>query len=44
MVIARQRSRGTMQGSGPQFASVVRGVPLYAHHPVPGVTQPGTIQ
>jgi hypothetical protein len=35
---------GIVQGSGPQFASVVLGVPLYAHHPVPGVTQPGTIQ
>jgi hypothetical protein len=35
---------GIVQGSGPQFASVVPGVPLYAHHPVPPVTQPGTIQ
>jgi len=35
---------GIVQGSGPQFASVVPGVPLYAHHPIPGVTQPGTIQ
>jgi Carboxypeptidase regulatory-like domain len=35
---------GIVQGSGPQFASVVRGVPLYAHHPAAGVTQPGTIQ
>jgi Carboxypeptidase regulatory-like domain len=35
---------GIVQGSGPQFASLVPGVPLYAHHPVPGVTQPGTIQ
>jgi hypothetical protein len=35
---------GIVQGSGPQFASVVPGVPLYAHHPVAGVTQPGTIQ
>jgi hypothetical protein len=35
---------GIVQGSGPQFASVVPGVPLYARHPVPGVTQPGTIQ
>jgi len=35
---------GIVQGSGPQFASVVPGVPLYAHRPVPGVTQPGTIQ
>jgi hypothetical protein len=35
---------GIVQGSGPQFASVVPGVPLYAHHRVAGVTQPGTIQ
>ena len=33
-----------MQGSGPQFASVVPGVPLYTHHPIPGVTQQGTVQ
>jgi hypothetical protein len=35
---------GIVQGSGPQFASVVPGVPLYEHHPIPGITQPGTIQ
>ena len=35
---------GIVQGSGPQFASVVPGVPLYEHHPISGVTQPGTIQ
>ncbi len=35
---------GIVQGSGPQFASVVRGVPLYEHHAIPGVTQAGTIQ
>ena len=35
---------GIVQGSGPQFASIVAGVPLYDHHPVPGVTQPGTRQ
>ena len=35
---------GVVQGSGPQFASVVPGVPLYVHHPIQGVTQPGTIQ
>jgi hypothetical protein len=35
---------GVVQGSGPQFASVVPGVPLYDHNPIPGVTQPGTIQ
>jgi hypothetical protein len=36
--------KGIVQGSGPQFASVVPGVPLYEHHPIPGITQPGTIQ
>jgi hypothetical protein len=35
---------GIVQGSGPQFASVDPGVPLYQHHPIPGVTQPGTLQ
>ncbi len=35
---------GIVQGSGPQFASVVAGVPLYDHASVPGVTQAGTIQ
>jgi len=35
---------GIVQGSGPQFASVIPGAPLYEHKPVPGVTQPGTIQ
>src|ERR1700680_1092024 len=35
---------GIVQGSGPQFASVVPGVPLYAHHPIQDVTQAGTIQ
>jgi hypothetical protein len=35
---------GIVNGSGPQFASVVPGVPLYVHHPIPGVTQPGTAQ
>ena len=35
---------GIVQGGGPQFASVVPGVPLYVHNPIPGVTQPGTIQ
>ena len=35
---------GIVQGSGPQYASVVAGVPLYAHDAIPGVTQPGTIQ
>jgi hypothetical protein len=35
---------GIVQGGGPQFASAVPGVPLYEHQPIPGVTQPGTIQ
>jgi hypothetical protein len=35
---------GVVNGSGPQFASVVQGVPIYEHNPIPGVTQPGTIQ
>src|ERR1700686_2162982 len=35
---------GIVQGSGPQYASVVRGVPLYQHNPIGGVTQPETIQ
>ena len=35
---------GVVQGSGPQYASVVPGVPLYRHKAIPGVTQPGTIQ
>jgi hypothetical protein len=36
--------QGIVQGSGPQFASVIPGVPLYEDHPIPGITQPGTIQ
>ena len=35
---------GIVNGSGPQFASVVPGVPLYEHDPIPGVTQAGTVQ
>ena len=35
---------GIVQGSGPQFASIVPDVPLYDHHPIPGVTQLGTLQ
>jgi hypothetical protein len=35
---------GIVQGSGPEFASVVPKVPLYEHHAIPGVTQPGTLQ
>jgi hypothetical protein len=38
------QQEGIVQGSGPQFASVVPGVPLYVHHPIPGVTQTGTLQ
>ncbi len=37
-------AEGIVNGGGPQFASVVPGVPLYAHKAIPGVTQPGTIQ
>src|SRR5277367_575093 len=35
---------GIVQGSGPQFASTVPGAPLYEHHPISGVTPPGTLQ
>ena len=35
---------GIVNGSGPQFASVVPGISLYEHNPIPGVTQPGTVQ
>jgi hypothetical protein len=35
---------GIVNGGGPQFVSVVPGVPLYEHNPIPGVTQPGTVQ
>jgi hypothetical protein len=35
---------GIVNGSGPQFASVVPGVPLYERNPITGVTQPGTVQ
>jgi hypothetical protein len=35
---------GIVNGSGPRFASVNPGVPLYEHNPIPGVTQPGTLQ
>ncbi len=35
---------GIVQGGGPQFASVVPGVPIYEHNPIAGITQPGTIQ
>ncbi len=35
---------GIIQGSGPQYASVVPGVPIYEHNSIPGITQPGTVQ
>jgi hypothetical protein len=35
---------GIIQGSGPQYASVVPGVPVYDHNSIPGITQPGTVQ
>jgi hypothetical protein len=35
---------GIVQGAGPQYASVVSGVPLYQHNSIAGITQPGTIQ
>ena len=35
---------GIVQGGGPQFASIVPGVPLYQHHTIPGLTQAGSIQ
>jgi Carboxypeptidase regulatory-like domain len=35
---------GIVQGGGPQFASVVPGVPIYQQNPLPGITQPGAIQ
>jgi Carboxypeptidase regulatory-like domain len=35
---------GIVQGSGPQFASLVPGVPLYETKSIAEVTQPGTLQ
>ena len=35
---------GILEGAGPQYASVVQGVPLYERQPIAGVTQPGTVQ
>jgi hypothetical protein len=35
---------GIVNGGGPQFASVVPGVPLYDHNFISGITQPGTVQ
>jgi Carboxypeptidase regulatory-like domain len=37
-------ANGIVQGAGPQFASLAPGVPVYDHNPIPGVTQPGTVQ
>ncbi len=35
---------GIIQGGGPQYASVVEGVPVYRKQSVAGATQPGTLQ
>jgi hypothetical protein len=35
---------GIVNGSGPQFASVVPGVPLYEHNFIRGITQVGAVQ
>jgi hypothetical protein len=35
---------GIINGGGPQFASLVPGVPLYTSTPIPGVTPPGALQ
>jgi len=35
---------GIVQGAGPQFATRVPGVALYERKPIPGASQPGTIQ
>jgi hypothetical protein len=35
---------GIVNGSGPQFASLVPGVPVYERQAIAGVTQPGTVQ
>ena len=37
-------NEGVFQGSGPQYANRVPGVPLYRKSPVSGVTQPGSLQ
>jgi hypothetical protein len=37
-------NEGVFQGSGPQYANRVPGVPLYRKSPVTGVTQPGSLQ
>ena len=36
--------KGIVQGGGPQYASVVKGVPWYEKQSVPGATQAGTLQ
>ena len=36
--------KGIINGGGPQFASLVPGVPLYTTAPIPSVTAPGTLQ
>jgi hypothetical protein len=36
--------KGIINGSGPQFASLVPAVPLYTTTPIPGVTPAGTLQ
>lgn len=35
---------GIVQGGGPQFANLVPDIPVYQHHPIPGITESGTIQ
>ena len=35
---------GVVQGGGPEFASVVPGVPVYDRDAIPEVTQPGSVQ
>ena len=37
-------NHGIFQGSGPQYANRVPGVPLYRKSAIPGVTQPGSLQ
>ncbi len=37
-------NHGVFQGSGPQYANRLPGVPLYRKTPVSGVTQPGSLQ
>jgi hypothetical protein len=35
---------GIINGGGPQFASLVSGVPLYTRNPIPGITPPSALQ